>query len=182
MKYFKKLTGERVYLSPINPEDYEIYTKWLNDSEVTQYYLSPTPVFSLANAKKFFEDRAENGHNFAIVRLEDDALIGYADLHDVATISRSAFLGVFIGEAENRGCGYGTEALRLLLDYGFNTLNLHSVSLSVVSDNEQGLACYKKVGFREYGRRSEATFKHSRYFDIIYMEILDREFREKYGK
>ena len=180
MKYFKKLVGERVYLSPINPDDYEIYTKWLNDPEVTQYYPSPTPVFGLPGAKKVFDDRAANGHNFAIVRLEDNALIGYADLHDVNTIGRAAFLGIFIGEAENRGCGYGTEALRLLLDYGFDTLNLHSVSLSMVADNEQAIACYRKLGFKEYGRRRECMFKNGKYMDYIYMDILDREFNEKY--
>ena len=177
MKYFKKLTGERVYLSPIDPTDAEIYTKWLNDSEVTQFYLSPTPVFGLTGAKKFFEDRAANGHNFAIVCLEDDALIGYADLHDVATISRSAFLGVFIGEAENRGKGYGTEVLRLLLRYGFDTMNLHSVSLSVVADNEQGIACYRKLGFKEGWRRRENAFKNGKFYDTIYMDILEDEFR-----
>ena len=177
MKYFKRITGERVYLSPVNPEDYEIYAKWLNDYEITQFYLSPTPVFSLANAKSFFEERALKGHNFAIVRREDNVLIGYADLHDIATISRSAFLGVFIGEVECRGCGYGTEALRLLLNYGFDTLNLHSVSLSVVADNERGIACYRKLGFTEYGRRRDSWFKFGRFFDTVYMDILEDDFR-----
>ena len=177
MKYFKKLAGERVYLSPINPDDYKIYTKWLNDPEVTQFYPGPTPVFGLTSAMSFFEERAERGHNFAIVRTADDALIGYADLHDIANISRSAFLGVFIGEAENRGVGYGAEALRLLLDYGFDALNLHSVSLSVVADNEQGIACYRKVGFKQYGRRREAMYKNGKYCDTICMDILEDEFR-----
>jgi len=182
MKYFKKLAGERVYLSPIDPDDYEIYTKWLNDPEVTQFYTSPTPVFGLTSAKSFFEERAERGHNFAIVRTEDDALIGHADLHDIANISRSAWLGIFIGEAENRGVGYGTEALRLLLEYGFCALNLHSVALSVVADNEQGVACYRKLGFKQYGRRRESCFKNGRYYDTIYMDILEDEFNAKNEK
>jgi len=91
-------------------------------------------------------------------------------------IHRRATLGLFIGDAEQRGKGYGTEAIRLLLSYGFNILNLHSIMLVVHADNPKGLACYKKVGFKEFGRRRESRMKAGRYIDLIYMDILSTEF------
>ena len=63
-----------------------------------------------------------------------------------------------------------------MLNYGFKTLNLHNVMLLVHSDNEHGLACYKKVGFKEFGRRREAKFKNGKYIDVVYMDILQTEF------
>ena len=87
-------------------------------------------------------------------------------------------LGLFIGEAEQRGKGYGTEAIRLILDYGFNILNLHNVMLLVHADNTNGLMCYKKVGFKEVGRRREARIKGGCYIDLIYMDILSTEFKD----
>jgi len=82
----------------------------------------------------------------------------------------------FIGEEADRGRGYGAEAIRLILDYGFNTLNLHNIQLHLNGDNAQALACYKKVGFKEFGRRRESKFHSGRYVDQIYMDILDSEF------
>jgi RimJ/RimL family protein N-acetyltransferase len=87
-----------------------------------------------------------------------------------------AFIGIFIGEDEQRSKGYGAEAIRLILGYGFKTMNLNNIMLSVHEDNYAGIACYKKAGFREAGRRREWVFKDGKYIDVIYMDILAREF------
>ena len=182
MKYFKRITGERLYLSPMNPDDAEIYTKWVNDPEVANFMLFRTMLISLGSERKALEKMADGEYNFSIVRIEDDALIGSVGLEGINEVSRRASLGILIGEAENRSRGYGAEAIRLLLDYDFNTLNLHNIELTLNSDNDRALACYKKVGFKEYGRRREGLFKNGKYMDYICMDILDREFRELYGK
>lgn len=176
MRYFKKLTGERIYLSPMNKDDAEIYTKWLNDVSVSGYLGNFSAMITLPGEQRALERMTSEGCNFAIVRISDDTLIGNISLNDIHHIDRNATVGVFIGEAENRGAGYGAEALRLILNYGFKTLNLHNIALTVHADNEQGLACYKKVGFREYGRRHQTKFKDGQYVDLVYMEILDSEF------
>ena len=182
MKYFKRLTGERLYLSPMNPDDAEIYTKWVNDPEVANFMSFRTMLISIATERKALENMADGKFGFSIVRLEDDELIGSIGLEDINNFSRRATLGILIGEAENRSKGYGAEAIRLLLDYGFNTLNLHNIELTLNGDNERALACYKKVGFKEYGRRREGMFKNGKYMDYICMDILAGEFNEKYGK
>lgn len=176
MRYFRKLIGEHIYLSPINTDDVGIYTKWMNDKEISENLGNFTHVFSLYSEQKALERMVSEGYNFAIVHSEDDILLGNISLIETDQISRKATVGLFIGEAENRGSGYGTEALHLLLDYAFKTLNLHNIMLMVHADNDQGLACYRKAGFREFGRRHEAKYKDGRYIDVIYMEILDREF------
>jgi len=175
MKYFKKIIGERIYLSPMNRDDAEIYTKWLNDKEVAINLGHYAKVISLNSEQKALEEMTSDGYNFAIVK-NNDTLIGNISLFSINHTSRSAVVGLFIGEKENRSKGYGSEALRLVLGYGFNTLNLHNVMLNVYSDNEQAIACYKKVGFAEFGRRRESYFKNGRYVDDVHMDILDVEF------
>jgi len=175
MRYFKKLIGERIYLSPMNKDDAEIYTKWLNDEEVAVNLGQYAKVITLNNEQKTLEDMTTDGYNFAIVK-NDDTLIGNISLFRINHVNRSAITGIFIGEKENRGKGYGSEALRLILNYGFNTLNLHNIMLNVFSDNEQAIACYRKVGFTEFGRRRESSFKDGRYVDDVHMEILAPEF------
>ncbi len=176
MKYFQKIIGERLYLSPICVDDVEIYTKWLNDYSVSGNLNNYKRLISLKNEETRLEKMACEGQNYAIVLSENDELIGNIGFMDIDNISRIAMIGLFIGEKENRGKGYGTEALNLMVNYGFNTLNLNNIILLVNSDNEQGLASYKKVGFKEFGRRREATYKNGKYIDVVYMDILKREF------
>lgn len=176
MRYFKKIEGQRLYLSPINTDDAEIYTKWLNDPAVSVTLGNYNRVLSLHGERKFLETMATEGYNFAIVRSCDDVLMGNTSLIDINHVSRKATIGIFIGDAENRGKGYGAEALRLLVNYGFKTLNLHNIMLQVFSDNTGAINCYKKVGFKEFGRRREACYKNGQYVDDVYMDILETEF------
>ncbi len=179
MKYFKKLVGEKVYLSPMNSEDAERYTEWLNDLATTINLSSAPKVISLEAEREFLQSLAKEGYNFAIVRKENDELIGNCGLLSVDQVQQTAELGIFIGEAESRGQGYGSEAILLLLDFAFNLLNLHTVFLRVREFNEKARRVYEKLGFREIGRRRECVRIGGKYYDDIYMDILDREFEGK---
>lgn len=95
-------------------------------------------------------------------------------------MNRTATLGIFIEDKEYLSKGYGTEAIRLLLDYGFNYMNLHSIKLHLMSFNERALKCYKKCGFKETGRIRENRFINGKYYDTIAMDILESEFSESY--
>ncbi len=97
---------------------------------------------------------------------------------NIDPINQTAELGILIGEESERGKGYGQEALKLMLDYGFNTLNLYNIYLGVYSFNEQAMACYKKVGFKEAGRLRKAKFHNGKRYDDIKMDMLREEFYE----
>ena len=177
MRYFRKIVGQRLYLSPFNPEDPEIHTKWaqwMNDPTLADTYGGPGNLVSLASAKKAVAELP--GHRFDIVLQEGDELIGHISIHDINHLSRTAFIGICISNESNRSKGYGTEATRLILDYGFKTLNLNNIALSVHADNLGGIACYKKIGFKDAGRRREWVFKNGKYVDVIYMDLLAREY------
>lgn len=177
VRYFRKLAGERLYLSPFDVDDEEIYTKWaewMNDRGVSDTFDGHHTLVSRSGAKKKLEGLT--GYRFAMIRADGDELIGHISLHGIDHLNRHAFMGIFIGEEKNRGKGYGAEAIRLVLEYGFRTLNLHNIMLSVHADNAAGIACYKKVGFRDAGRRREWLFKQGKYVDCLYMEILEWEF------
>ena len=165
-----------MYLSPINIEDAELYTKWLNDYTVSRNLGLCNQMISLDSERKILEKLASEGQNFAIVQIEGDVLIGNISLMDLDHINRKATLGIFIGDEANRGKGYGLEAVNLILEYGFKTLNLHNIMLLVHSDNEQAISCYKKAGFTVFGCQRESKFKNGKYIDLIYMDILDTDF------
>ena len=109
-------------------------------------------------------------------------MIGTVGLVRYSPINRTATLGIFIGDKEYRNEGYGTEAIRLILDYGFNYLNLNNIKLDLMSFNERALKCYTKCGFKEYGRRRKCKFINGKYYDSIEMDILAEEFQGDYIK
>ena len=176
MRYFRKIIGERLYLSPVNTDDAETYIKWMNDKAVAIYFGSYSSIVSSKNELKWLLEPGSDMQRYAMVLLDGDIMIGCISLQNIDHRNRNAFLGIFIGEEERRSKGYGAEAIRLILDYGFKTLNLHNILLSVHADNPAGIACFKKAGFRESGRRREWIFKNGKYIDVIYMGMLEREF------
>jgi len=182
MKYFKKLVGERIYLSPRSSEDAEKFTEWLNDFEVTDYLERSGSIITLEAEREYLEKNNNPEATFAIVTLDKDELIGTISLEKISNIHRTATLGIFIGNKEYHSKGYGTEAIRLILDYGFNYMNLHSIDLALMSFNERALKCYKKCGFKEVGRIREHRFVNGKYHDTIVMDILRSEFTESYIK
>ncbi|WP_027339748.1 GNAT family N-acetyltransferase [Halonatronum saccharophilum] len=179
MKYFKKIVGERVYLSPMNPNDVEKYTKWINDLEVSINLGNPAQIYSLGKEKELLEELSKEGNNLAIVDLERDELIGNCGLMNINQINRTAELGIFIGDKGYWSKGFGREAINLLLDYGFNLLNLNNILLKVYSFNKRAIKCYKRCGFKEIGRRREAYILGNKRYDFIYMDILASEFKGK---
>ena len=147
----------------------------MNDKTVGDHYGGAYNLVTATSAKRDVESL--RGYRFNVVLLEDDTLIGHISLHDIDHLHRNAFMGVVIGPAKYRNRGYGAEAIRLVLYYGFRTLNLHNIMLSVHADNQAGISCYQKVGFKEGGRRREWVFKDGKYVDKIYMDILESEFQ-----
>jgi len=183
MKYFKKLIGERIYLSPLNIEDAEKYVEWFCDFKASDGMEKSGKLVTVENEREWIENTLKNNaFQFAIINLENDELIGTCGFSALNHQHRIGTVGIFIGEEKNRNNGYGTEALRLLLDYGFNYLNLNNIMLQVKSFNERAIACYKKVGFREIGRRRESYYLNGKYYDNVYMDILSSELKESYIK
>ena len=183
MKYYKKLIGENFYLSPITSDDAEIFAKWMNDFGVTDY-IGRSSTLVTVSAEQAWINSILEGKNylFSIIKNEDDMLIGNIELQNVNHADRRATLGILIGEANERNKGYGTEAINLLLDFAFNYLNLNSIDLTLIAVNDRAKRCYEKVGFKEFGRQREAKFVNGKYYDVIHMDILAKEFGKSFIK
>ncbi len=180
--HYKKLVGERCYLSPCAPEDVDTWAEWFNDLEVALPLGDEAyTTFCPQRERSLIEGGDGPGSRvFSIVDLETDALIGRCLLFDVDLVNRSAMLGLAIGEKAFWGRGYGQEATRLLLEYAFGLLNLNSVALGVYACNERAIHCYRQVGFKEFGRRRQARIVAGEKFDLVLMDILAEEFDPAY--
>ncbi|HPS30321.1 MAG TPA: GNAT family protein [bacterium] len=183
MSYFKKLVGEKCYLSPIRMEDAEVYAKWFNDMEMVLYVAPHPAVISLEKEKEFIDNQLKSGAPiFGIIDIKTDKIIGNTSLMNVDEINGTAMFGITIGEKDYWNKGFGTEATGLILDYGFNILNLHNIMLCVFDFNKRAIASYKKIGFKEIGIRREDRQIAKHRYNTIFMDILSSEFESPYIK
>jgi len=177
--YFKKMTGKKCYLSPMNVNDASIYTEWLNDLEITANLSMYHSIINIDTEKEFLEKLSKE-HNYSIIVNETNEIIGSCGFMDLDHVNQTAEAGIFIGNKNYWNKGYGTEAFQLLLDYGFKALNLHNIILKVYSFNKRAIRSYEKIGFKTIGKRREALNRGNKTYDIIFMDIMGNEFYEKY--
>jgi len=176
------LTGKHVLLRAIKRSDISHFLKWFNDPEVIQYVGLYLPMTEMSE-EKFIEElgttRARSDVMLVIEAMEGDSTkpIGSCGLHQIDPKDRSAIFGIAIGEKDCWSKGYGTEAARLLINYGFQQLNLHRVSSGAFAFNERSINLHKTLGFREEGRLRQATFKNGQYHDHVQFGILREEWK-----
>jgi RimJ/RimL family protein N-acetyltransferase len=147
MKYFPKIVGKRVYLSPLHPEDYEPFTKRMNDRNVSDGTGATSFITTLTSEKKRLESELngnDTSYTFSIVKKEDEKLIGSIGLFEIQKVHRCATVGMMIGEVDEWRKGYGSDALNCMLEYAFNSLNFQNIMLNVHDFNEKAKKCYEK--------------------------------------
>ena len=173
------LTGKRVYLRPLAKEDSVYLRKWSDDAEI-RGLIGEVTSMSQADCEKFLEEVcADNSREwFVVVIKKNDRVIGEAGLLRMFPAWRTTDVSVIIGEKEEWGKGYGTEAILLLLDYAFRHLDFHRVAIGVVGFNERALHFWEKVGFRREGIQRDGYYYDDKYYDFVTMSILEDEFRE----
>ncbi len=122
--------------------------------------------------------KAFNEKIYSNVKKKTHKLIGIIGLYDVNYIGHAAHLSITIGEKKDRGKGLGTEAIKTLLKWAFDELNLHSICLYVFSFNTLAIQCYQNIGFKVIGTKRETYFTEGKYYDEILMDILRTDLKE----
>jgi RimJ/RimL family protein N-acetyltransferase len=157
------IASGRVYLRPLEAADAELYRRWRADAEPMALagWRDPAPM-SLAQVEARIErlakEQGDDVYNFLICLLGDERPIGEVSLGHIDRKGGSAELGIFIGEPDEWGKGYGTDAVNALVDFGFGELRLERIWLEVWTENARARRAYEKAGFVY-----EATLRNDRY-------------------
>ncbi|MCX7882683.1 MAG: GNAT family N-acetyltransferase [Brevinematales bacterium] len=169
------LEGTKVVLGPLTPDDAPIFTFWMNDLATTISLGATQQVWTETAEREFLQNMAKNGYHFGIRRKDTMKLIGSCSFKNIHWQRQCAEIGILIGDKSERYQGYGTEAVQLLVEYGFRVLGLRNIMLSVYDFNKSALRCYEKAGFKKIGRRRNVIFLDGKYYDEILMDILPEE-------
>lgn len=172
------LAGERVYLRPLEVEDVPVLQQGINGPDMRATIAVYRPMNEIAERGwlESISNRVDVVH-FGIALRETQELVGSVELRLGPPAFRGADLGIGIFQARHQGKGYGREAVRLLLGYAFDTLNLHRVELKVHDNNPRGMRCYEACGFRREGTLRQAVWREGRWWDVHLYGLLEPEWR-----
>ncbi len=172
------LTSARLAYGPLTEAHAELAQRWANDFAVSGPRGMQLRPYT-AETVRAWHERTRAGQDrawFVIYEQKGGRPIGETGFTQLDLFHRTAEFGILIGETDYWGKGYGSEATRRMLAYGFAQLRLHSVWLRVSSANGRGLGAYRRAGFREAGRLREAQWIDGQLCDILLMDCLASEF------
>ena len=173
------LSSNRLQFRKMAENDIEKYHSWRNDVDVMKTTSPSLDLNSLNETRHFVENiilNSTSSKSYIIEEIEGNTAIGVTSLINIDPKNRNAECIIDIGEKGVWGKGYGTEALKILLEYAFLELNLHRVSLRVFSLNEKAIHIYNKLGFMKEGVIRESLYRDGKWHDIIIMGVLKREY------
>ncbi len=177
------MIGKHIMLREYRQDDYARIRQWVNDRETTKYL---SPIFWFPQSETDTSDflsramrSAPNAAFFVIADVNDESYIGQLDIFEINWKIRLGKLGTVIGDEDRRGKGYGTEALRLLIDYAFGILGLERLELEVYAENKRAARCYEKAGFVFEGTRRHAAMVNGRYADVHMMSVIREDWERK---
>jgi len=168
----------KTIINKIGQKDLKNIIDWKGNRSLADKIMSNTQVLDQNSAQKWLKKNEEDKNQVikGIFHLNHDQniFVGIVRLMFIDFYSKTAELGIFIGEDDLRGKGIGGEALRLILNYAFLKLELNKVYLRVTETNSKAINLYKKYNFKVEGRLKEHYYNLSsnKYENIIYMGLF----------
>jgi RimJ/RimL family protein N-acetyltransferase len=180
MKKISFIEGEKIYLRPFEESDINLVQYGKNNTAVRETLFLFSPMTQKQVQQEILAwSEGKDFTLFTICRKEDDIPVGQTAFVRIDFVSRAAVFYIAIYDDEYWSKGYGKEATSLMVEYGFDILNLNRIQLHVSSENEKGIKAYQKAGFSVEGVLREAMYHHNRYVDFYVMGILRKEFYDK---
>ena len=172
-----KLTGQHIYLRAIEPKDLDFLYELENNPEVWEVSGTLTP-YSRHVLKKYLDNAHKDIFEAKQLRLcicnSADKVLGLIDLFDFDPKNKRAGVGIVVAGKENRDKGIGTEALNLLCDYAFRTLDLRQVYAHVGEQNEASIHVFSKLGFQKAGKLEDWTRYGNEYRNVLVYQKINR--------
>jgi diamine N-acetyltransferase len=177
------IQGKRVRLRAIERKDLPLFVAWLNDQDVRENISVYIPLSNTQEEEWFNamlkRPLEEQPLTIEVLLGEEWCVVGNTGLFKIDLHNRSAEIGIFIGDKQYWGQGYGVDAMCLMLQHGFNNLNLNRIYLKVYETNQRGIRCYEKSGFVLEGRLRQAQFLNGKYIDMLLMSVIKDEWQNQ---
>lgn len=172
--------GEKIRLREYRKEDVKKAQEYVNDPEIKKLLNPGVPfLYTFEDEQRWFDSLSatKENYSFAIETLKDNRYIGGCGVNSIDWKNSVALIGIFIGDKDYLGKGYGTDAMKTLIKFIFDQMNLNKIKLQVFSFNERAIKSYQKCGFKKEGILRSEIFRDGKYYDEIVMGLLRDEYK-----
>lgn len=174
------ISGEKVFLRAVESDDLPQLMKWRNLPFFRKYFREYREISS-AMQKQWYEKIVIGNQNtvmYSICDIKDDKLVGCTGLCYINWIHGNADFSLYIGEKEQYidEDGMADETCRLVLDYGFHTLNLHKIWSEIYEFDDKKQRLYDRNGLHRDGIFRDHCYYNGRWWDSHFYSILKNEF------
>lgn len=171
------LKGEHVFLRALEPEDLDFVYEIENDEDLWHLSHTNTP-YSRFLIKQYLENAHQDIYEAKQLRLVvssyEKEVLGLIDVFDFDFKNKRAGIGIVIKEEKNRGRGIGGEALQLLIDYCFLTLDLHQLYCNISEDNIRSLKLFQSFNFKTIGLKKDWNFSNNGYTNEYLLQLINK--------
>ena len=168
------IAGEHVILRAFERDDADRCYRWMNDPNIVRTLKTRYPI-AFQNEAEWLDKAmhpAQSERHFAVERKDDRQHIGNASIHDIEWVSRTAAFGLFIGEPSAWNRGFGSDAIRTLVRFAFEEMNLRKLRIDVFEYNERAKHVLEAQGFVQEGRLRQEFYREGSYHDIVILSVF----------
>ncbi|WP_412985462.1 GNAT family N-acetyltransferase [Pontimicrobium sp. IMCC45349] len=170
------LKGEHIYLRALEPEDLEFVYAIENDETVWEISNTQTP-YSKFLIKQYLEQAHKDIFEVKQLRLVissyNNEALGLIDIFDFDFSNGRAGVGLLIKDTENRAKGFGSEALKLLVNYSFKKLQLHQLYCNISEENTASIKLFENEGFKQVGLKKDWNFVEGHYKNEYLYQLIN---------
>ena len=174
----RKIAGKKTTLRVLGKRDLGKSLIWLKDPSVNMFLSHSFDDYTRDQEIKWFEF-IKNSNNDVVFAIEDkntNLYIGNCALHKIDWENKTCEMGIVIGEKDYWNKGYGSDAVRSILNFAFFDLDLKSIKLEVYRYNRRAINVYKKSGFKLIITNKKSHFYNRKYWDTLIMELKRSDF------
>ena len=176
-----KLQGKDIYLAALEREHVKIL--WQNEEYDFNNPTQPLKIgYSNESASEYYEDIQKRRKDDSFVQLgiflNDGTVIGDVGLQDIDGISRCCTIGIGICKIKDRNCGYGKQAMELIIEHGFNQIGLERIAADTWENNISAQKALEKLGFVLEGRGRKAVYFGGKRYDMMMYGLLAEEWKK----
>lgn len=163
----------QINLRALKKSDSDLILNWMKNDKLRYLIGTTFPITELEHENWFQNRMLEKDNRMFVIELENETAIGIVGFKNLDWINSNSELFIYIGDENYWGKGYGKEALKLLINFAFNSLNLHMLYLEVFSYNENATKMYEKLGFKKDGILRQSKYQDGQYYDKIIMSKIN---------
>lgn len=158
-------------LRPLEESDLTLLANWRGLKAASEQFFSPW-LTAYSEQRRWYEKYLASGERTFIIQTREAKPVGMLALVGIDKHHQCAELGRVFVDPGHTGEGYAGDAVKAIVKFAFEEMNLHRLEAKTLADNERAIRCYEQCGFIKEGLLRAAAWKGGQFRDVVVMGVV----------